>query len=83
MLLNLVRNVYFFLFIAFPCEQGALNHLIQWARLRKNQVTLQILIFGPIILNLVKKLSFSHFTALCYVQGARKKLKTASFTEHA
>ena len=30
-----------------------------------------------------KTVSYFHFTALCYVQGARKKLKIASFIEHA
>ena len=26
---------------------------------------------------------YFHFNALCYIQGARKKLKIASFIEHA
>ena len=30
-----------------------------------------------------KTVLYFHFTALCYVQGARKKLKIASFIEHA
>ena len=30
-----------------------------------------------------KTVLYFHFTTLCYVQGARKKLKVASFIEHA
>ena len=30
-----------------------------------------------------KTVLYFHFTALCYVQGARKKLKIASFIKHA
>ena len=30
-----------------------------------------------------KTVLYFHFTALCYVQGVRKKLKIASFLEHA
>ena len=29
-----------------------------------------------------KTVLYFHFSALCYVQGVRKKLKIASFTEH-
>ena len=35
-LLNLVKNVSYFLFIALPCLLSALNRLIHWASLRKN-----------------------------------------------
>ena len=55
-LLNLVKNVAYSLFIALSCVQSALNYLIHRACLRKNYDTSQILIFGLIILNLVKKL---------------------------
>ena len=30
-----------------------------------------------------KNCLYVHFTSLCYIQGARKKLKIASFIEHA
>ena len=74
-----------------------LNHLLHTAFLGKNQETFQILLFSPILLNLVKIVSYFlfialpcektvlyfYFTALCYVQGVRKKLEIASFIEHA
>ena len=40
--------------------------------------------FGLIILHLVKKtVLYFHFSVMCYIHGARKKLKIASFIEHA
>ena len=30
-----------------------------------------------------KTVLYFHFTVMCYIQGARKKLKIASFIEHA
>ena len=81
-LLNLVKNVSYFLFITLPCVRSALNHFLHQARLRKKQDTLQISKFGLIILNLMKKLFYTSILLHC-VQGARKKLKIASFIEHA
>ena len=60
-LLNLFKNVLYFLFIALPCGQSALNHLIHSARLRKNQGTLRI----SIILNLVQKLFYTSILLQC------------------
>ena len=39
-LLNLVKNVSYFLFITLLCVQNVLNHLLRGARLRKNKETL-------------------------------------------
>ena len=68
----------FFLFIALPCVQSALNHLINWL----GHVT-NINIWSYNLKFSEKTVLYFHFTALCYVQGARKKLKIASFIEHA
>ena len=68
----------FFLFIALPCVQNALNHLINWL----GHVT-NINIWSYNLKFSEKTVLYFHFTALFYVQGARKKLKIASFIEHA
>ena len=68
----------FFLFIALPCVQSALNHLINWL----GHVT-NINIWSYNLKFSEKTVLYFHFTALFYVQGARKKLKIASFIEHA
>ena len=68
----------FFLFIALPCVQSALNHLINWL----GHVT-NINIWSYNLKFSEKTVLYFHFTALCYVQGAQKKLKIASFIKHA
>ena len=68
----------FFLFIALPCVQSALNHLINWL----GHVT-NINIWSYNLKFSEKTALYFHFTALFYVQGAQKKLKIASFIEHA
>ena len=68
----------FFLFIALPCVQSALNYLINWL----GHVT-NINIWSYNLKFSEKTVLYFHFTALFYVQGARKKLKIASFIEHA
>ena len=75
MLLNLVKNVSCFLFIALPCVQSALNHLIHCVRLTKKlgHIT-NINIWSYNLKFSEKTVLYFHFTALCYVQGVRKKL---------
>ena len=68
----------FFAFIALPSVQSALNHLINWLGHVAN-----INIWSYNLKFSEKIVLYFHFTAIFYVQGARKKLKTASFIEHA
>ena len=72
-LLNLFKNVSYFLFIALPYVQSASNHLIHCPRLRKNQDTLKILIFGLIIVNLVKKLFYNFLFLHCAMYRVPKR----------
>ena len=51
-----------------------LNHLLHTAFLRKNQEIFQILLFSPILLNLVKNVSYFLFIALPCVQSALNHL---------
>ena len=66
----------FFLFIALPSVQSALNHPINWL----GHVT-NINIWSYNLKFSEKTVLYFHFTVLFYVQAARKKLKIASFIE--
>ena len=68
----------FFLFIALPCVQSALNHHINWL----GHIT-NINIWSYNLKFSEKNVLYFHFTSLFYEQGAWKKLKIAFFIEHA
>ena len=76
---NLVKNVSYFLsvYCTALCTER-FEHLINWLGHVAN-----INIWSYNLKFSEKTVLYFHFTALFYVQGARKKLKIASFIEHA
>ena len=86
-LLNLVKNVSYFLFIALCTERFEPPHSLSTSK-KKLQIQIQIHITNINIWSYNLKCSektalYFHFTARCYVHGTQKKLKIASFIEHA
>ena len=82
MFLSLVKNLatrktlscYCTVLCAGHSTKESLNHLIHRACLRKNQETLKISVFSPILLNLIKNVLYFLFITLPFIEHVKKKL---------
>ena len=87
-LLNLVKNVAYSLSVyctALYIERFESPHSLRAFSTSKKKLghIANINIWSYNLKSSEKTVLYFHFTALCYVQGARKKLKIASFIKHA